>query len=96
MSWRVARVPCVIAIFVFALWSAAPAYAGDVGRVRFVKEAKSDFDAFTDSPSPAQAAWMRERFWRQKTYAPYFDSRTSWYPERLDLQGPLRDLRRRP
>jgi hypothetical protein len=67
-------------MFVFALWSAAPASAGDVGRVRFVKEAKADFDVFTDSPSPAQAAWMRERFWRQKTYAPYFDARTSWYP----------------
>ena len=23
---------------------------------------------------------MREHFWRQKTYAPYFDARTSWYP----------------
>jgi hypothetical protein len=76
----------VIAIFVVALWSAASAYAGDAGRVRFVKEAKADFDAFTDSPSPGQAAWMRDHFWRQKTYAPYFDSRTSWYPNAWTYQ----------
>ncbi len=80
MKWRVARVPCVIAMAVLICWSAAPAQAGDVGKVRFVKEAKASFDAFTDSPSAGQAAWMREHFWRQKTYAPYFDTRTSWYP----------------
>jgi hypothetical protein len=81
VGWRVARVPCVIATMFTVLWIAAPAWAGDVGKVRFVKEAQSSFDAFTDAPSPAQAAWMRQHFWRQKTYAPYFDSRTSWYPD---------------
>ena len=80
MKWRAARVPCVIAMAVLICWSAAPAQAGDVGKVRFVKEAKASFDAFTDNPSAGQAAWMREHFWRQKTYAPYFDARTSWYP----------------
>ena len=60
--------------------AAAPASAAGEGKVRFVKDASSDFDDYTDSPSPAQAQWMRDRFYRSKVYAEYFDSRTSWYP----------------
>ena len=62
----------------FGLGSAS-ANPSDVGSVRFVKEANTAFDPYTRSPSPAQAAWMREHFFRQKTYTPYFDERTRWY-----------------
>ncbi len=68
------------AIMAGVLSPSATAQTGDVGKVRFVKEAKAEFDPYTQSPSTSQAAWMREHFWRQKTYAPYFDSHTSWYP----------------
>jgi hypothetical protein len=60
--------------------SAAPAAAAGEGDVRFVKDASSDFDSYTSSPSSGQAQWMRDHFDRSKVYASYFDSRTSWYP----------------
>lgn len=56
------------------------AHAAGEGKVRFINDASSSWDRYTSNPSPALAGWMRERFYRQKTYAPYFDSRTSWYP----------------
>jgi hypothetical protein len=45
------------------------------------RAAESDFDRHTESPSPSAQAFMRSRFWRMRTYAPYFDSRTDWYPD---------------
>ncbi len=63
-----------------SLSSAALAASAEAGRVRFVKEADTGFEPWVRSPSAEQARWMREHFFRQKTYAPYFDSRTSWYP----------------
>jgi hypothetical protein len=74
------RATTVVAIMLGVLSLPASAQAGEAGKVRFVKEAKAEFDPYIESPTPAQAAWMREHFWRQKTYAPYFDARTSWYP----------------
>lgn len=58
----------------------ASANPADVGSVRFVKEANTAFDTFTRSPTGAQSGWMRANFFRQKTYSPYFDRRTDWYP----------------
>jgi hypothetical protein len=58
----------------------ASAEPDDAGRVRFVKEANTAFDPYTRAPSGSQAQWMRDHFFRQKTYAPYFDERTGWYP----------------
>ena len=31
------------------------------------------------TPAPGDQAFMRDRFWRMRTYAPYFDSRLAWY-----------------
>ena len=60
MNYRAARVPCVLALVCSALLSvAAPRTPTMLGQVRFVKEADTGFDAFTDSPSPDQAEWMR-------------------------------------
>ncbi|HEY6780016.1 MAG TPA: discoidin domain-containing protein, partial [Thermoleophilaceae bacterium] len=70
----------VVAMMVGVLSGSTAAQAGEAGKVRFVKEAKAEFDPYANAPSAAQAAWMRAHFWRQKTYAPYFDARTSWYP----------------
>jgi hypothetical protein len=58
----------------------AVAASDEAGRVRFVKEADSGFESFVRAPSVEQQAWMRAHFFRQKTYAPFFDSRTDWYP----------------
>jgi len=61
--------------------SASAAEAAKTGQVRFVKEASSEFDSYTRSPSRQDAAWMRDHYFRQKAYAPYFDSRLAWYPD---------------
>jgi hypothetical protein len=50
------------------------------GRVNFTTAAESSFDRYTYNPSPAQQSWMRDNIWRMRTYPPYFDSRTAWYP----------------
>jgi Hypothetical glycosyl hydrolase family 15 len=55
-----------------------PAIA-DAGTVRLARGAESDFDAYTRAPTTVQQAFIRSKFWRMRTYAPYFDSRLSWY-----------------
>jgi hypothetical protein len=58
----------------FSYW---PAASGAGGEARFVKNADSSFDG---EDIAANGAWMREHFSRMITYSPFFDSRTSWYP----------------
>lgn len=65
---------------VAAALACGPAGAS-AGTVRFVKPAGASFDAYTLSPTSARSAWMREHYWRMRTYAPYFDARLSWYPD---------------
>ncbi|MFP5362529.1 MAG: discoidin domain-containing protein [Thermoleophilia bacterium] len=64
----------------------APAGAS-VGSVRFVKPASADFDAYTAAPTLSQSTSMRERYWRMRTYAPYFDTRLSWYGDAWSYQN---------
>jgi Hypothetical glycosyl hydrolase family 15/IPT/TIG domain len=47
------------------------------GEVRFVKTANSSFDG---EAVAANAAWITEHFSRMITWSPFFDERTSWYP----------------
>ncbi len=73
----------LLAMVVAALGLASDASAqtaAEAGRVRFAKAAESDFDRYTLSPTPATQRWMRERYWRMRAYAPYFDTRLAWYP----------------
>lgn len=54
--------------------------------------AQSDFDFFTYAPNPAQQQWMQQNFGRMAVFSPFFDSRTSWYPNAYvyqDLYGIL-------
>jgi len=60
--------------------AAAPAQAAPEGRVSFMRGAETAFDRFTMDPGPAERRWMREHYWRMRTYAPYFDSRLGWSP----------------
>ncbi len=71
----------LLALTVVVLAFAAPASAAgpEAGKLNFARAAESDFDRHTQSPSPADQAFMRDRFWRMRTYAPYFDSRLSWF-----------------
>jgi Hypothetical glycosyl hydrolase family 15 len=53
---------------------------GPAGRVNFVKAAESSFDRYTLNPDAVRQQWMRDSYWRMRTYPPYFDSRTGWFP----------------
>jgi len=59
----------------------AQVQADPAGKVRFYHLADSDFDDYSSNPSVAEQKWMREHYYRMQTYAPYFDSRLSWYPD---------------
>jgi hypothetical protein len=54
--------------------------ANAAGAVKFFVDAKSNFDAWTSSPSTADKQFMRENYYRMQTYSSYFDSRLEWYP----------------
>src|SRR5918997_5976170 len=78
---RARRLLCAVVAATATLCALSPgASAADAGSVRFAKAAESSFDAFTKSPTVAQQEWMRGHYWRMRTYAPYFNSRLSWYP----------------
>jgi Hypothetical glycosyl hydrolase family 15 len=49
------------------------------GTVRFAKGAESSFDVYTQNPSAAQKQFMTSRYWRMRTYSPYFNSRLGWF-----------------
>jgi hypothetical protein len=57
---------------------AAPARDRE-GKIHFARGADSSFDRFSYAPSPSSQAWMRSKYWRMRTYPPYFDSRTAWF-----------------
>jgi hypothetical protein len=64
--------------------------AGEAGRVYYQRVAAPELDRFTNSPSRAQQQWFRNHFARMAVFTPYFDKRTSWYPNGLvyvDLYG---------
>jgi hypothetical protein len=84
MSSRLRRAfACVL--FAASLSAAVPAVAAadSPGAVRFLKRTDSSFDRFTTAPTPGFKSWMNEKFWRAEVFTPYFDSRTSWYPNGL-------------
>jgi hypothetical protein len=77
---------------VIALFAGTLAFAQSPGQVNFFEYAQSDFDAFTSAPSAGQEQWMEQNFDRMVVFSPYFDSRTSWYPNAYvyqDLYGIL-------
>jgi hypothetical protein len=57
------------------------ASAETAGTVHFVRAADSGFDSFTSSPTLEQQAWLRAHMWRMTAWSPYFDQKTSWYPQ---------------
>ena len=71
----------VLTIAVLACGLVGSAAADTAGTVHFVRSADSSFDAFTGSPSPAEQAWLRSHMWRMMVWSPYFDERSTWYPQ---------------
>src|SRR5437870_3411668 len=56
------------------------AAATGAGKVFLVKKTSPAFDRYTDTTDCAMQRWMRDHFWRMLVYSPYFDQKTSWYP----------------
>jgi hypothetical protein len=65
---------CLVAAY------APSALAAPAGNVRLHHAADGDFARFVDAPSRRHQAWLRRTYVRMRAYAPYFDSRLSWYP----------------
>ena len=63
------------------------AFGQSAGDIPFAKPAESNFDVFTKSPTTAQQQWMRDHYSRMRTYAPYFDSRLSWFSNAWSYEG---------
>ncbi len=59
---------------------ASAASADTAGTVHFLRSADSSFNQFTSSPTGATQEWLRGHMWRMITWSPYFDQKTSWYP----------------
>lgn len=59
---------------------------GAEGDVRVFKFADRSFDRFTSAPGPQLRGFIRERYTRLVAFSPYFDTRTSWYPDALSYQ----------
>jgi hypothetical protein len=72
----------IVALTLTAIvFTAACAAADTAGTIHFVRSADSSFDPVTSSPSPQTQAWLRAHIWRMLVWSPYFDERTSWYPQ---------------
>lgn len=67
-------------IMLGSMGTAAHAADPGAGQVRMVKRTDSAFDRFTSNPTDAQKQWMRDKYWRMEVFAPYWDSKQSWYP----------------
>jgi Hypothetical glycosyl hydrolase family 15 len=78
---RAIAVLALAAIAAFSPGFVGNAAADTAGTVHFVRSADTSFDAYTSSPSPEAQAWLRAHMWRMTVFSPYFDSKTSWYPQ---------------
>ena len=54
--------------------------AGASGAAKIVRGTATTGEVATVAPSIGEQAFMRGRYWRVRTFAPYFNSRLSWAP----------------
>lgn len=59
--------------------AAAQLGAAPEGAVRFYNVADADFDPYLTQATAWEKAWMRRRYTRMQTYAPFFDDHLAWY-----------------
>ena len=55
--------------------------ADAVGAAKIVRGTAATGEVATVAPSIGEQAFMRSRYWRMRTFAPYFDARLSWAPD---------------
>ena len=83
---RSGRRRAIAVLALAAIAACGPGFVGNAaadtaGTVHFVRSADTSFDPYTGSPSPEAQAWLRAHMWRMIAFSPYFDSKTSWYPQ---------------
>jgi hypothetical protein len=66
-----------------ALSARAAPPAAEPGHVYYQRLAAPDLDRWTNSPDKQAQRWFRDHFFRMGVFTPYFDSKTSWYPNAL-------------
>ncbi|MDA0171299.1 putative glycoside hydrolase family 15 protein [Solirubrobacter taibaiensis] len=54
--------------------------AGASGAAKIVRGTAATGEVATVAPSIGEQAFMRSRYWRMRTFAPYFNARLSWAP----------------
>lgn len=74
---RTAILRAITTLFAGAL---AWGQSGPPGHVNFLEYAQAEFDPFTQSPNGSQVQWMDQNLAAMVVWSPYFDTRTSWYP----------------
>ena len=77
-------------LLILMLLDSGSAWTADAGHVYYERLAKPDLDSYTNSPSGGQQQWFRTHFARMVVFSPYFDNKTTWYPNSLvyiDLYG---------
>ena len=67
-------------VWILAVGSAAQAQPSSPGHVNYVATAGPSFDSFTYAPDVSLQQWMQSHFSWMVAYTPYFNRRTSWYP----------------
>jgi hypothetical protein len=77
VGWRLTFVWLALLCFGSKVWAQSP------GHVYFQRLAAPDLDPWTNSPNSAQQQWFRTHFFRMGVFSPYFDARSSWYPNGL-------------
>ena len=51
------------------------------GAAKIVRGTAATGEVATVAPSIGEQAFMRSRYWRMRTFAPYFNARLSWAPD---------------
>ena len=76
----------IIVLGSIASQTASAQSASATGTVKFFVDADADFSTWLDQPTENEKQFMRDHYYRMQTYAPYFDSRLSWYPNAWDYK----------
>jgi hypothetical protein len=61
----------------------APTAGEEAGMVSFFHRSGPAFDKYTSDAKSDFQVWMREHFFRSEVWSPYFDDKTTWYPQGL-------------
>src|SRR5882757_975927 len=83
-KYRTAQFGAVLALFGVSLASGQNL---SPGQVNYLAYAQSNFDVFTYAPTASQLQWFQNKVGSMVVWSPYFDTRTSWFPNAYFYQN---------